>query len=179
MMSQVRQAIPDFQFANEVYVGAQVAFYLVDAFGAKTATLATLYDAQTGAGTLLNPQMLDSDGKFPAPVYIGAAVIGEVTLANGVADHDTGVIGRANEYYGSATWNPGSCAAGASEQTTVAVSEAAIGDLAIASFSLPDSSMLPNAQVTAAGVVTATLTNISGAPINLASGTVRVRVFHN
>ena len=179
MMSQIRQAIPDFQFANDVYVGAEVSFYTVDAFGAKTATLADLYDAQTGTGTLANPQTLDADGKFAAPVYIGEVVIGEVILANGVADHDTGIIGRQGEYSGSATWDPGSVAAGATTQTTVTVTEAAVGDLAIASFSLPNASMLPHAQVTAAGVVTVTLTNISGAPIDLNSGTVRVRVFHN
>jgi hypothetical protein len=92
MMSVVRQSIPDFQFANDVYIGAIVSFYTVDAFGAKTATLATLYDAQTGVGTLLNPQTMDSDGKFQQPAYVDVSVIGSVTIANGVADHDTGIF---------------------------------------------------------------------------------------
>lgn len=89
----VRQSIPDFTFANAMYVGARVSFFQVDAFGVKTATLAALFDSQSGAGTLLNPQVMDSDGKFAAPVYVDVPVIGEVTLSNGVADHDTGVIG--------------------------------------------------------------------------------------
>ena len=74
-MPQIRQSIPDFALANPLYVGAGVTFYQVDALGVKTATKATLYDSQAGSGTLLNPQVLDSDGKFPAPVYVAIPVI--------------------------------------------------------------------------------------------------------
>lgn len=178
-MAQLRQSIPDFQYANPMYVGALVSFFTIDANGVKTATLATLYDSQAGTGTLLNPQALDADGKFAVPVYVGVPVIGVVVNSNGVADHETGIIGRIGDFTGSATWDPPSCAGAASVQTTVAVAEAVLGNLAIGSFSLPNASMLLNAQVTAAGIVTVTLTNISGGAIDLASGTLRVRVLQN
>lgn len=178
-MPQIRQSIPDFALANPLYVGAVVRFYEVDASGVKTATLATLYDSQTGTGTLLNPQVLDSDGKFPAPVYVAIPVIADVVGANGVADHSTGVIGRSGEVSASVTWDPPSLAAGEWTSTTVALAEAVVGDFAVASFSNPNGLVVLVAQVTAAGVVTVAAGNVSGGVIDLASGTLRVRVFEN
>jgi hypothetical protein len=86
-----RATIPDFQLANPLYVSAEVAFYTVDVNGVKTTTLATLYTNPTGVQQASNPQTLDSEGKFIAPVYIDAPVIGEVTGST-VGSHDTGVI---------------------------------------------------------------------------------------
>lgn len=78
---------------------------------------------------------------------------------------------------GSATWDPASCAAGVSVETTVTVTGAALGDYAIASFSLNTSSLLINARVTATNTVTVSLFNPTGSAVDLASGTVRARVF--
>lgn len=79
-----------FQTVNPIYIGATVNFYTVDGNGAKTSTLATLYEAETGADTLSNPQTLDSEGKLAQSVYIDAPVIATVsTLSAG--DHDTGI----------------------------------------------------------------------------------------
>lgn len=176
-MAQVRQSIPDWSLANPMYVGAVVTFYEVSVLGVKTATKATLYDSQTGVGTLLNPQVLDSDGKFAAPVYVAIPVIADVVGANGVADHSTGVIGRIGEYFASVVWDPPSLAAGAWTSTPVALAEAIVGDFAVASFSNPNGLVVLVAQVTAAGVVTVAAGNVSAGVLDLASGTLRVRVF--
>lgn len=87
----LRRSIPTFELANPIYVGAVVYFYTVDDTGAKTTTLATLYDAAAGTGTLANPQTLDSKGKFQQPVYIESPVVASVTGLT-VDDHDTGII---------------------------------------------------------------------------------------
>lgn len=86
-----RGTIPDFQLANPLYTAAQVSFYTVDDEGESTGTLATLYAGPTGTQTLGNPQALDSEGKFFAPVYSEVPVIAEVVGPN-VGSHTTGVI---------------------------------------------------------------------------------------
>ena len=78
---------------------------------------------------------------------------------------------------GSATWNPGDIADGDEEATEVTVTGAVLGDYAIASFSLDVSDLVLNAQVTAADTVTCVLSNNTGGAINLAQGTLYVRVF--
>lgn len=86
-----RSAIQDFQLANPLYTGASVTFYTVDAAGEQTETLATLYAEPTGSQSAANPQTLDADGKFQAPVYADVPLIAEVVSAN-VGSHTTGVI---------------------------------------------------------------------------------------
>src|SRR5260221_306517 len=92
MASFTRTALTDFEFAIPVYAGATVNAWTVDTFGNKTAFLATLYADLTSTATLLNPQTLDGFGKWVQPIYINAPVILTVTGANGVPDHQTGVI---------------------------------------------------------------------------------------
>lgn len=86
-----RSTIQDFQLANPLYTGASVTFYTVDEAGEQTETLATLYAAPTGTQTAANPQILDADGKFTAPVYTEVPLIAEVVSAN-VGSHTTGAI---------------------------------------------------------------------------------------
>ncbi|UVC14705.1 hypothetical protein [Mesorhizobium onobrychidis] len=99
-MPGLRSSIPDFQLANPIYIGATATFFEVDINGIKTATLATLYAGPTGSTTARNPQTLDGDGKFEAPVYIADAVIAEISGAS-VASHDTGVIQVRGTYKGN------------------------------------------------------------------------------
>lgn len=73
-MAAPRQLISDFALENPYYAGATVTVFTVDATLAPTTTKATLYAGPTGATTLLNPQVLDSRGKFPQPVYAGEPV---------------------------------------------------------------------------------------------------------
>lgn len=72
---------------------------------------------------------------------------------------------------GSATFNPSNLADGAGETTTVAVTGAALGDLAQASFSLDLQGIMLTAWVSAANTVSVRFQNETGGAIDLASGT--------
>lgn len=76
----------------------------------------------------------------------------------------------------TATYDPGSIASAASVTTTVAVSGAALGDFVSASFSLSLQGLTLTAHVSNASTVTVVLFNPTGGAIDLASGTLRVRV---
>jgi len=78
--------------------------------------------------------------------------------------------------WGSATWNASSIANGAEEVKEVTVTGAELGDLAQASLSIDVADLTLTAQVTAADTVTAQLSNNTGGAIDLASGTLRVKV---
>ncbi len=78
--------------------------------------------------------------------------------------------------YGSDTWDPGSIADGNEEAKEVTVTGAALGDFAIASFSLDVTDLVLNAQVTATNTATCILANSTGGAIDLSSGTIRVKV---
>ena len=104
-MAFARASVQMFSLANPKYALASVAFYTVDVSGNATTTLAPLYGSVIGAGSLPNPQTLDSKGKFKTPVYIDQPVIGVIT--NGVlSPQTTGVIssfGRNRGSYVTAT----------------------------------------------------------------------------
>jgi hypothetical protein len=95
-----RNTIPDFQLANPLYAAAQVTFYTVNpTTGLSTGNLATLYANPTGSVAASNPQTLDSEGKFFAPVYQEEPVIAEVVGPN-VSSHTTGPIGARGTWRG-------------------------------------------------------------------------------
>lgn len=77
---------------------------------------------------------------------------------------------------GSATWDPPNIITGAQATTTVTVPGAALGDYVEVSFSLSLGGGILSGYVSAAGTVTVVLGNLSGADINLNSGTVRAKV---
>lgn len=91
------------------------------------------------------------------------------------------IVSRVNRnmgYDGSETWNPGNVVDGEMVSEDVTVTNAVLGDFAMASFSLDISDLVLDANVTADNTVTVTLTNDGiGAGVNLAEGTLRVRVF--
>lgn len=79
--------------------------------------------------------------------------------------------------FGSATFNPANLADGAGETTTVTVTGAALGDFVVAvSFSLDLQGITLTAYVSAANTVAVRFQNESGGAVDLASGTLRVRV---
>jgi len=92
MTAFARTALTDFDFANAIYIRAQVDAWTVDAFGNKTAFRANLFADLTSSTLLSNPQILDGNGQWQQPVYIADAVILTVTGVDGVPDHQTGVI---------------------------------------------------------------------------------------
>jgi hypothetical protein len=73
-------------------------------------------------------------------------------------------------------YDPPSIAAGAAETINVTMSGIAPGDFAQASFDQPNVAIRLLADVTAVDTVTVTFLNLSGASVDLASGTLRVRV---
>lgn len=92
------------------------------------------------------------------------------------------VYGVTLSYYGrdliaSTTYDPPSLADGASTSTNVSVTGAGLGDYAVASFSNDTSEIVLDAAVRVADSVRVTLVNHSGGVLDLASGTLRVRVF--
>jgi len=76
----------------------------------------------------------------------------------------------------TATWDPGSIAAGASTTTTITVAGAALGDFVLVSFSLDLQGMDVGGYVSAVNTVTVILSNLTGSAIDLGSGTVAVLV---
>lgn len=77
---------------------------------------------------------------------------------------------------GSAVWNPPSVATGAETSTTVTVAGAALGNYVQASFSLDLQALTLTAYVSSANTVTAVLANNTAGAVDLASGTLKVRV---
>lgn len=76
------------------------------------------------------------------------------------------------------TWDPGSIADGAQTNTTVTVTGALAGDMAVVSFTVAvTAGAFMVAHVTAADTVTVTLFNKTGGALDLASGTLRVAIF--
>jgi hypothetical protein len=103
---------------------------------------------------------------------------GLLTLQQALSVLGTATIGGVNASLlaGSATFNPPSVAAGAETTTTVTVTGAALGDFARASFSLDQAGMVLSAYVSSANTVTVVFRNNTAGAIDLASGTLRVRV---
>lgn len=80
----------------------------------------------------------------------------------------------------STTWDPGSLAAGVAANTTVTVANAAPGDTVLATHSTVQTaatSWILTGYVSAADTVRVVLLNATGGTVDLASGTLRVRVF--
>lgn len=77
---------------------------------------------------------------------------------------------------GAATYDPPSLNDGAGDTATVTATGAALGDFATASFSEPLQGITVSAWVSAANTVSVRFQNESGGVVDLASGTLRVRV---
>lgn len=77
---------------------------------------------------------------------------------------------------GSVTYNPASLADGAGETTTLTVTGASLGDQVVASFSNDLQGIILHAWVSSANTVSVRFQNETGGTIDLASGTIRVRV---
>jgi hypothetical protein len=76
----------------------------------------------------------------------------------------------------STTYNPPNLTAGQQDTTTLTVTGAALGDFAVPSFSVDLTGVQLTAYVSATDTVTCRFLNLSGADINLASGTLKVKV---
>ncbi len=82
-------------------------------------------------------------------------------------------------YSATKAWDPSNVLAGAQTSTTVTVTGAALGDEVTCSFSLDLQLMQLTGYVSATDTVTCVLRNGTGAPIDLASGTLRASVWRH
>lgn len=105
-----------------------------------------------------------------------APVTGIVVNVNGVLEAWNAAWAPVAYLDGSATYDPPIVAPAVSATTTVTVTGAALGDFAEASFSLSLAGLVMTAYVSATNTVTAVLFNPTAGAIDLASGTIRVRV---
>lgn len=90
-------------------------------------------------------------------------------------------VGLVNlNYVGSVTYDPPSLATGLAANTTVTVTGAAVGDTVLATHSSIETaatSWIVTGYVSAANTVRVVILNVTGGTVDLASGTLRVRVF--
>lgn len=97
-----------------------------------------------------------------------------IKTAAPAGDTDGNVVGF--DLIGSGAYDPPNLADGAGVTTTIAVATAVLGDFAIASFSLDLQGILVSAYISAAGVVSVRFQNETGGAIDLANGTLAVKV---
>lgn len=103
---------------------------------------------------------------------------GTVTGGNLLYHKEAGAwITVAGYLFGSATYDAPSIAASGTTTTAVTVTGAALGDLAVCSFGVSLGGLVATAYVSAADTVTVVLFNPTGAAIDLASTTLRARVW--
>lgn len=131
------------------------------------------------------------DGDLPASiardVEVTSAISAAITAHEGASDPHPGYLTQtegdaryllqSNVLGGSATYDPPNLADGTAANTTVTVSGAALGDFALASFSLSLQGIAISAAVTAADTVTVVLSNQTGGALDISSGTLRARVW--
>lgn len=83
--------------------------------------------------------------------------------------------GEAPTMQGSDTWDPPNLASGASAIKTITVTDSIIGDFVDVSFGVSLAGLQLTGYVSVNGTVTAVLSNLTGAPVDLPSSTVRAR----
>lgn len=125
------------------------------------------------SGTILLRQSANILNRDGANLTLTA---GQIAVYKRIAPGVYRQVDAVDRLTGSATYDPPSLADGAGTTTTVACNGAVLGDLARASFSLDLQGITVTAWVSASGVVSVRFQNESGGVLDLASGTLRVRV---
>lgn len=145
--------------------------------------LTILVNATSGSESAFFDLMTTHAGVLGARMRIGAGISWP-----GVAGGDKGdgtvnfnnVFKAGNEVpsrlQGTATFDPASLADGAGTTTTVTVTGAALGDIALASFSAALQGIMVTAWVSAANTVSVRFQNETGGALDLASGTIKAWV---
>lgn len=149
---------------------------LTDVSTAVDASAVALTSAYTAADAALEATILALSDPFPQ--YTTAA---ELTTA--LTPYDTRAVADTRNVLastvlnGSATYDPPSLIDGAATSTAVTVTGAALGDFALASFSLSTQGISLSAEVTATNTVTVNFFNKTGGTLDLSSGTLKARVW--
>jgi hypothetical protein len=129
-----------------------------------------------GAGVRIANSTIGSEielERISSTVWYLRRSLGIWTFSNGTESANSGFLEGTN------TWDPASVADGDVVTRTITVTGAALGDFAVASFSLDTGGLALTAEVTSADTVTARLLNNTGSAVDLGSGTVRARVFQS
>jgi hypothetical protein len=119
-------------------------------------------EVSTSIATAITALKAETD---PFPVYLNQT------------EGDARYVQLGNILNGSKTYDPPSLTTGTQTTTTVTVTGAVLGDYALASFSLTTSGILVSATVSATDTVTVVFLNMTGGTLDLASGTLRARVW--
>ena len=137
------------------------------------------------SGTLEFAGLADTD--IPATIARETDVTAAITALQAQSDPfpvyltqtegDARYVQLSNVLNASVTYDPPSLADGAGTTTTVTVTGAALGDFALASFSLDLQGITVSAYVSSSNTVSVRFQNESGGTLDLASGTLRVRVW--
>ena len=147
-----------------------------------------LRDLPNGYGitldTVSDVQVMDNDVRGAVSYNLrGLGTCTNVVYGGNTADDNTVLIPAGftstgnswDRFTGSATYDPPSLVDGAGATTTVTCTGCALGDHAVASFSLDLQGITLTAWVSAANTVSVRFQNESGGTVDLASGTLRVR----
>lgn len=74
-----RVLIADFGIIQKAFANAVVTFYLTDTSGVNTGIKATLFQADTGAASMSNPQTLDENGMLSQDCYVEGQIMAAIT----------------------------------------------------------------------------------------------------
>lgn len=131
------------------------------------------------AGALRFDGLADTD--IPSGIArdtdVAAAIASAISGLISQTAADARYVALANVLAGSKTYDPPSLTDGSATTTTVTVTGAALGDYALASHSISLQGIALTAAVTAADTVTVTLFNKTGGTLDIASGTLKARVW--
>lgn len=131
------------------------------------------------AGQLVFDPLVDAD--IPGSIARDTEVI--AAIASALTPYDTRLVADTRNVLlstvlnGSATYDPPSLIDGSEASTTVSVVGAALGDFALASFSLSTAGIKLSAEVTATDTVMVNFSNHTGGTLDLSSGTLKARVW--
>lgn len=133
-----------------------------------------LQDALSRSGT--SPNVMNADIDMDSNDLLNVNQLTTKTLVlNGVVIAPTATA-TYPVLVGTSTYDPPSLADGAGASTTVTVTGAVLGDVALASFSSSTQGIIVTASVTAVNTVTIRFQNETGGTIDLPSGTLKAVV---
>ena len=172
----------------QLYRGSQVFFRYNDTYGASGSFVR--YDVDGGStGASDDVHYIGNVVRGPGTTFTSKHASHTISGTNTARHNDLSAMSTTTidtthvtppQLYASTTYDPGSLAAGAAANTTVTVTGAATGDTVVASHSSIDTaatSWIIYGYVSAANTVRVIIFNATGGTVDLASGTLRVRVF--
>lgn len=136
--------------------------------------MAALY-SDDGSTASANPITTNSRGYYEFYVAPGRYTLEITTDSETITVNDVVIDGPA-PLFGEIAYDPANLADGAGVTTTLTVEGAVLGDFVQASFSLDLQGVMMVAWVSAADTVSVRFQNESGGAVDLASGTIYVRV---